>query len=147
MVRGSGFALTPPSGWADASVVTLVAPGDPGEGSASLVVTRTALDGGTDARGLARIEHAGLRGSAVCGLEVGASARSEVGGVPAVSRTYRWRLGEHAMRQRLWCLVAGRVGYTVTASAPEDRFEALEPAFEAAVASFRLEGAPCPPSA
>jgi hypothetical protein len=128
-----------PDGWADRSDVTLVAPGPPGEGAPSLVVTADRVPAATDARGLARLQHAGLRASQVYELEVIASARVDVGGVPAVCRTYRWRIGEHAMRQRLWCLVAGGVGYTITASAPDERFDELAPQFEAAVASFRLD--------
>jgi hypothetical protein len=102
-------------------------------------VTRDPLPEGTDARGLARIQHAGLKASGVCELRVVGSARGEVAGETAVCRTYRWRLGEHDMRQRMWCLVAAGFGYTITASAPEDRFPALEAEFEAAVASLRLD--------
>jgi hypothetical protein len=139
-VRGNGFSVGLPSGWVDRSVVTLVAPvQDPDGGSPSLVVTRDAVPDGTDARGLARLNHAALRASGIDGLVVVDTENVDVAGVQAVRRTYRWSYGLTGMRQRLWSLVAGDVGYTITASAPEHRFDEFAPAFDAAVAGFRLE--------
>jgi hypothetical protein len=42
------------------------------------------------------------------------------------------------MRQRLWSFVDGDVGFTITASAPDHRFDEFAPAFDEAVAGFRL---------
>jgi hypothetical protein len=140
-VRGNGFSVGLPDGWIDRSVVTLVAPlEDLDGGSPSLVVTREHVGAGVDARGLARLQHAALRESGVDSLAVVETDRTLVAGREALRRTYRWRYGTTGMRQRLWCLVHAEVRYTITASAPEHRFDEHVPQFDVAVAAFRLDG-------
>jgi hypothetical protein len=139
-VRGNGFSVALPPGWVDRSVVTLVAPvQDVDGGSPSLVVTRDAVPEGTDARGLARLNHAALKASQAEQLAVIDTERVSVAGLPAVRRTYRWSYGVTGMVQRLWCLVADGAGYTITASAPAHRFDEFAAAFDDAVAGFRLD--------
>jgi hypothetical protein len=43
------------------------------------------------------------------------------------------------MRQRTWSLVAGDVGYTIVASAPDAMFDGLRSTFAASLRDFRIE--------
>jgi hypothetical protein len=126
-----------PDGWADRSVLTYVGP-DQGGGSPSLVVTSDRFDGGLTLGRYASMQDAAVR-AGFEGIELLDDRETTVAGHPAVRKTYRWTLDGRTMRQRTWCLVVDEVGYAIVASAPDDRFEQLRPAFAAALHDFRVE--------
>jgi hypothetical protein len=124
-----------PQGWVDRSVLTYVGP-DSGDGSPSLVVTREELLEHVTLGRFAALQDAAVR-AGFEGIDVLEDRETTVAGHPAVRRTYRWSHDGRVMRQRIWCLLAGGVGYAIVASAPDASFDALRGTFATALRGFR----------
>jgi hypothetical protein len=133
--RARNLTLGLPSGWVDRSVLTYVGP-DAGHGSPSLVVTGDDLGEGMSLGRYAAMQDAAVR-AGFEGIELLDDRETTVGGHQAVRRTYRWRYDDRIMRQRMWCLVADGVGYSIVASAPDGEFDELRGTFAAALRGFR----------
>jgi hypothetical protein len=129
--------LALPDGWVDRTVLTYVGP-DAGRGSPSLVVTAEELRGDMELERYAAMHDAGVR-AGLEGVELLDESRTAVGGRPAICHTYAWSYGERHMRQRMWCLIDGEIGYAIVASAATEEFDGLGPVWERAVASFAPE--------
>ena len=123
-----------PAGWSDRSVVTYVGPDD-GEGSPSLVVTRDELGQGIDLGQYAAMQDGAVR-AGFEGVELLEDKETTVAGYQAVALSYRWTHDERTMRQRLWCVVEGGVGYVIVASAPDGDWDDLRSTFAAALQDF-----------
>jgi len=129
-------SLELPDGWVDRTVLTYVGP-DAGGGSPSLVVTRDELPDDVTLGRYAAMQDAAVR-AGLEGVDLIDERETTVGGHQAVRHTYVWSLDDRTMRQRVWSLLAGGVGYAITATAPEDEFDDLRPVFARAVASFAI---------
>jgi hypothetical protein len=123
-----------PSGWSDRSVITYVGPDD-GDGSPSLVVTRDELDASIDVGRYAQMQDGAVR-AGFEGVELLEDKETTVAGHPAVVLTYRWTHDDRTMRQRLWCIVDGGVGYVIVASAADGAWDGLRSTFAAALRDF-----------
>jgi hypothetical protein len=117
-------------------VLTYVGPDD-GEGSPSLVVTMDEVDGGTTLARYAAMQDAAVR-AGFEGVDLLEDHETTVAGHAAVRRTYRWRYDDRVMRQRIWCLLVGEIGYAIVASAPDAAFDGLRSTFAAALHDFRV---------
>ena len=115
-------------------MITYVGP-DQGDGSPSLVVTRDELESSIDVGQYAAMQDGAVR-AGFEGVELLEDTETTVAGHPAVMLTYRWQHDEGAMRQRLWCVVDGGVGYVIVASAPDDAWDGLRSTFAAALQDF-----------
>lgn len=125
-----------PEGWVDRTVLTYIGP-DSGHGSPSLVVSRDRLDGSVSLGRYAAMHDASVR-VGLEGVDLIDDRETTVGGRPAVCHTYAWSHSGRRMRQRVWCLVAGDVGYAIVASAADAEFDELRSVWAAAIASFML---------
>jgi hypothetical protein len=134
--RAHSVSLGLPPGWVDRSVLTYVGPDD-GDGSPSLVVTTDEVDGGTTLARYAAMQDAAVR-AGFEGIDLLEDRETTVSGHAAVRRTYRWRYDDRIMRQRMWCLLVGEVGYAIIASAPDAAFDGLRSTFAAALHDFRV---------
>ena len=125
-----------PDGWVDRTVLTYVGP-DNGAGSPSLVVTRDELPAEVTLGRYAAMQDAAVR-AGLDGVDLVDERETTVAGLQAVRHTYVWSLDERTMRQRVWSVLAGGVGYAITATAPDGEFDELRPVFARAVESFAI---------
>jgi hypothetical protein len=135
-VGATAASIALPEGWVDRTVLTYVGP-DRGAGSPSLVVTSDRLGPDVAVGRYAAMQDAAMR-AGMEGIELVEERETTVAGHAAVRLSYSWRWEQRGMRQRVWCLVEDEVGYTITATAAEDEFDAHRAAFAAAVASFQI---------
>jgi hypothetical protein len=164
-IGGSGYDFTAPKGWSDRSDSdsedlefagfkpdTLVV-GDEVDGFQPNVnvLRETRIPGHVDSDDYARIAAQTIRHPERLGGEAGeirdlrprefsAPRDTELDGTEAVSQAYTGEREGRVLRFRQVMAVRDRVAYTVTYTAPRDRFGKDLPAFERMLASWRWRG-------
>lgn len=139
------FNLTLPADWTTrhdvggAAVVVLSPLSGQDDGfRENLNVSVESVPGGRSLAEVYRRDFAAIRD----GLEAFEVIKTEevtVGALAARRVVYEHEYGGQRLRALAYLVLAGRRCYTLTGTAPADRFEEAQPAFEQMVHSFRLE--------
>jgi hypothetical protein len=137
-VSTGDFELPLPAGCSDRTAVTLAGPASVDGYVPNVVVTREALCSSLGLAGFADGQLRLLRDHAE-EVSVLSTEDTQLGGVRALVRTIRFRVGDSAPLVQLQAfLVAHGIGYSLMGTTGESAFADAEPGFRTVIEGFRL---------
>ena len=134
----NGFSTVLPEGWADRSVLTLVAPEARHGFATNIVVLREELDAAASIEDYARAQTAAVARQ-VEGFALLDERPATIHGRPAYQTLQRFASNGAALQQAQTYILAGRTVFAFTCTALVEDFDAAIPAFRAVMDNLAFD--------
>lgn len=138
-VNHNNFTVELPDEWEDRTMVTLVAPFQPGGFASNVVITQHFIGSNESVEGFAE-EQTRLLQQSLPQYQVLDRRSTEINGLPAVQQLHQFQTESGILQQAQTFVLAENVVYALTCTAQVTDFNAFIPAFRQIVENFRVRG-------